>query len=577
MSKPSSDTSPETSMPAVDTAPSVRETKSVELKDSQSTISVANQPDIKVPKATISESIEDDSHKPTLARLIAIMVSLSMASFLAGLDTSILGSALPAISNSFDGLSQVAWISAAYILTFTSLQPIVSKVSEIFGRLPVLIASLLVFCAGSAVCGAASSVTMLIGGRAMAGVGGCGLVTMVQVIIIDVLPLRERGIYMSFTNLASTAAVAAGPLMGGAITDHWVWRWCFYLNIPICAVIIVVALISVRTTPVTGTAKEKLERVDFPGAFLLLAGLVLLILGLNWGGKDYSWSSPAVISTLVLGLVLLIAFIGVEKWVAKEPIIHFRLFTSRDTLPILIAQFFLGIGIIFTTFYMPIYFTVVRGTTSTIAGLYILPYLVGMLATGLVMGQVIARFNMYRPFIWVGLAGMTTIAGLFSLITSTTSIAVVLVLMGAFGIFSGMGLMPLMIAIQAACLPKDAGMAATLALFLRNIGQIVGIAINGSVLNNQLVKHLGSIAGEYPEYADTIRSALNNGALAWSDGLPELAKVAIREAYAKSLKATYAANAPFVGIAFLLCLLIKHKSLGARAKSFRKKNKVSPA
>ncbi|ORX66743.1 MFS general substrate transporter [Linderina pennispora] len=569
---------PNTSTTTTAAEPSyVRAAKSVELKDSQSTITDNIQVNTKGLKATITEAVEDDSHKPTLARLVAIMVSLSLASFLAGLDTSILGSALPAISNSFDGLSQVAWISAAYILTFTSLQPIVSKVSEIFGRLPVLVAALLVFCAGSAVCGAASSVTMLIAGRALAGMGGCGLVTMVQVVIIDVLPLRERGIYMSFTNLASTAAVAAGPLMGGAITDHWLWRWCFYLNIPICALILVVSILSVRTAPAQGTVRDKLKRVDLPGALLLLAGLVLLILGLNWGGKDYSWKSPAVITTLVLGPLLLVGFVCVERWVAKEPIIHLRLFTSHSTLPILVAQFFLGIGIIFTTFYMPIYFTVVRGTSSTIAGVYILPYLVGMLATGLVMGQIIARFNTYRPFIWTGLAGMTIVSGLFSLITSSTSIAVVLVLMGAFGVFSGMGLMPLMIAIQATCLPKDAGMAATLALFLRNIGQIVGIAINGAVLNNQLVKHLGKIALEFPMHADTVRSALDNGSLAWNSGLPEDVKVAIREAYAKSLKATYAANAPFVGIAFLLCLLIKHKSLGNRAKSFRKKNKVSPA
>ncbi|KAJ1952127.1 hypothetical protein EC988_003717 [Linderina pennispora] len=569
---------PNTSTTTTAAEPSyVRAAKSVEFKDSQSTITDNIQVNTKDLKATITEAVEDDSHKPTLARLVAIMVSLSLASFLAGLDTSILGSALPAISNSFDGLSQVAWISAAYILTFTSLQPIVSKVSEIFGRLPVLVAALLVFCAGSAVCGAASSVTMLIAGRALAGMGGCGLVTMVQVIIIDVLPLRERGIYMSFTNLASTAAVAAGPLMGGAITDHWLWRWCFYLNIPICALILVVSILSVRTAPAQGTVRDKLKRVDLPGALLLLAGLVLLILGLNWGGKDYSWKSPAVIATLVLGPLLLVGFVCVERWVAKEPIIHLRLFTSHSTLPILVAQFFLGIGIIFTTFYMPIYFTVVRGTSSTIAGVYILPYLVGMLATGLVMGQIIARFNTYRPFIWTGLAGMTIVSGLFSLIASSTSIAVVLVLMGAFGVFSGMGLMPLMIAIQATCLPKDAGMAATLALFLRNIGQIVGIAINGAVLNNQLVKHLGKIALEFPMYADTVRSALDNGSLAWKSGLPEEVKVAIREAYAKSLKATYAANAPFVGIAFLLCLLIKHKSLGNRVKSFRKKNKVSPA
>ncbi|KAJ2473959.1 hypothetical protein GGI02_000477 [Coemansia sp. RSA 2322] len=502
----------------------------------------------------------------TRVRLAAIMCSLSLAAFLSMLDQSILGAALPAITNQFGDLSAIAWVSAAYMLTFTSLQSIVSKVSEIIGRLPVLLASLAVFSAGSAICGAASSMTMLIAGRAIAGSGGCGLSTMVLVIIIDLLPLRERSTYMSFLGFASTTAVVAGPLIGGAITDHWVWRWCFYLNIPICAAIAAISLVSVRSRTPPGTAREKLARIDFAGAFTLLAGLVLLILALNWGGKNYSWGSAAIVVPLVLSLLMFAMFAYIEVKVARDPIITMRMFTSRTLTPILLSQFFLGAGITFTVLYLPVYFTVVHNATSTKAGLYILPYLVGMMVSGLIIGPVVSRLNMYRPFIWAGVATMTVTAGLLNIINYDTKIVVVLVLIGIFGVGSGIGMMPLMVATQAACdKPQDMGTASTLALLLRNLGSIVGIATVGSIFNNSLVKAMFKTAAQYPDYKSQIFGSLNDANIAWNSSLPADVHYQIINGYVTALRATFVANAPFVGIAFLLTLLMKHRSLGSRA------------
>ncbi|KAJ1863743.1 hypothetical protein LPJ73_000439 [Coemansia sp. RSA 2703] len=521
---------------------------------------------LKASQATLTSDQSTSEKTPPLGRLrfLLILCSLLLASFLAMLDQSILGAALPAITNQFGDLSAITWVTAAYMLSFTSLQPITSKVSEIVGRLPVLVVSLVVFCAGSAVCGAAPSMTVLIAGRAIAGCGGCGISTMVQVILIDLLPLRERSTYMSFMSMASTLAVIAGPLIGGAIADHWVWRWCFYLNIPICAVICAISVISVRGRTPPGTAREKVARIDFLGALILLAGLVLFILALNWAGHAYSWKSAAVLVPLCLSVVLLAAFTYVEAKVVKEPIITMRMFTSRTLTPILVSQIFLGAGITFTVLYLPVYFTTVYHVSSTTAGIYMLPYLIGMMATGLVIGPLVTRFNIYRPFIWVGLAAMTVSAGLLNIITPDTKLAVVLVLIGIFGVASGVGMMPMLIATQAAAEPQDAGTASTLAFLLRNIGSIVGIATVGSIFNNSLVKSMVSIAAVYPNYRTRILNAVNDSSVAWSSSLPAQVHQMIIDGYVKALKATFIANAPFVGLCFLLTLFIKHRSLGQR-------------
>ncbi|KAJ1719119.1 hypothetical protein LPJ53_006058 [Coemansia erecta] len=524
---------------------------------------------LKASQATLTSDSKDalsSEKQPQVSRVrfFLILCSLLLASFLAMLDQSILGSALPAITNQFGELSAITWVTAAYMLSFTALQPITSKVSEIVGRLPVLVVSLVVFCAGSAVCGAAPSMTVLIAGRAIAGCGGCGISTMVQVILIDLLPLRERSTYMSFMSMASTLAVIAGPLIGGAIADHWVWRWCFYLNIPICGVICAISLISVRGRTPPGTAKEKLARIDFLGAFVLLAGLVLFILALNWGGHAYSWKSAAVLVPLCLSVVLLAAFTYIETKVAKEPIITMRMFTSKTLTPILVSQIFLGAGITFTVLYLPVYFTTVHHVSSTTAGIYMLPYLIGMMATGLVIGPLVTRFNIYRPFIWVGLAVMTVSAGLLNIITPNTKLAVVLVLIGIFGVASGVGMMPMLIATQAAAEPQDAGTASTLAFLLRNIGSIIGIATVGSIFNNSLGKSMANLAAAYPDYKTQILYAINDSTVAWSSSIPTDVHQQIINGYVRALKATFAANAPFVGVCFLLTLFIKHRSLGQR-------------
>ncbi|KAJ2705987.1 hypothetical protein FB645_001964 [Coemansia sp. IMI 203386] len=497
-------------------------------------------------------------------RFIIVLCTLSLGSFLSMLDQSILGAALPAITNQFGQLSSIVWVSAAYMLSFTALQPIASKVSEIFGRLPVLILSLVLFCAGSAICGAAPTMTVLIAGRAVAGCGGCGISTMVQVILIDILPLRERSTYMSFMSMSSTLAVIAGPLIGGAITDHWIWRWCFYLNIPICFVIAAVSVIALRAQAPSGTAKEKLARIDFLGAFLLLGGLVMLILALNWGGNEYPWKSAAVIAPLCLSIAFISAFAYVETKVAKEPIITMRMFTSRTLTPMLFSQFFLGAGITFTVLYLPVYFTVVHNATSTKAGLYILPYLIGMMSMGLIVGPMVTRFNIYRPFIWGGMAVMTVSAALLNIINPETKIVTVLIIIGVFGVASGVGMMPLLIATQATCKPQDVGTASTLALLLRNIGSIVGIATVGSIFNNSLMSSMQTLAAVYPSYKDQIIYSINDATVAWSDSIPLDVHQQIINGYVKALKATFIANAPFVGLAFLLTLFMKHRSLGQR-------------
>ncbi|KAJ2731563.1 hypothetical protein H4R23_003044 [Coemansia sp. Cherry 401B] len=244
-----------------------------------------------------------------------------------------------------------------------------------------------------------------------------------------------------------------------------------------------------------------------------------------------------------------------------------RMFTSRTLTPALVSQFFLGAGITFTVLYLPVYFTTVHNATSTVAGLYMLPYLVGMMATGLIMGPLVTRFNTYRPYIWAGLGIMAVAAGLLNIVRPDTKLVVVLVLIGIFGVGSGIGMLPLMVAVQALCRPQDTGAASTLALLLRNVGSIVGIAVVGSIFNNTLINRLTALAVEFPDFSTQIFHAINDATIVWTDAVSTEVHNRIIDGYVDALKTTFVANAPFVGVAFLLSLLIKHRSLGHRAAS----------
>ncbi|KAL2915075.1 hypothetical protein HK105_205399 [Polyrhizophydium stewartii] len=276
---------------------------------------------VKTASLSASETDASDAAAPaaktTNLEFALILLGLAMAVFLASLDQTIVSVAIPAVAKEFKSLDEIAWIGAAFFLTSTAFIPTYGKLADIFGRKPVFLLAVGVFEIGSIMCGASTSMKMLIISRAIAGLGGGGIFSLAIIIISDLVPLKDRAKYQGLIAACFGLASVAGPLLGGLFTDKLSWRWNFYINGPLGAVTIVVAMFILKLPHTGGDWRESFARVDFLGTTVLVAGVITFLIPIQGGGTLYEWNSPTVISLFIVGAVLLIAFVLIELRVAK--------------------------------------------------------------------------------------------------------------------------------------------------------------------------------------------------------------------------------------------------------------------
>src|SRR5215213_1925869 len=246
--------------------------------------------------------------------LIPVFGALMLGMFLAALDQTIVSTALPTIVGDLGGLNHLSWVVTSYLLAATVSTPLYGKLGDMLGRKPVFLAAILIFLAGSMLAGLSQSMGELIGFRALQGIGAGGLMVGAQAIIADIVPPRERGRYMGLIGSVFAVASVAGPLLGGFLVETISWRWVFYVNIPLGLIAVVVVVFRLHLhTP------SQRHAIDYLGAALLTAGVSALTLLTTWGGNEYAWSSPTIISLGVLGVVLTGVFLWWETR-AAEPI-----------------------------------------------------------------------------------------------------------------------------------------------------------------------------------------------------------------------------------------------------------------
>ncbi|KAJ8096181.1 hypothetical protein PM082_000089 [Marasmius tenuissimus] len=282
-------------------------------------------------KATPSPGPQQSLTNKKGIRFKLILCTLFVSLFLAAMDLTALGAALPAILEDIHG-SKFLWVTAAYSLASTAFLPMSGGVAQIFGRQPAMLFALGLFALGSALCGSARSMTWLIGGRTVQGLGGGAIQSLTSIIISDLVSLRERGAYNAIVGLAWAFASASGPLVGGALAAQGKWRWLFYLNLPICGVAVLAVIFILRLPVPQGTLRSKLKRMDWIGNLLIITSATVFIIGLSWGGATYPWSSAHVVATLVVGFVGFIVFLVYEaKW-AANPIVPISILSNRSSV-----------------------------------------------------------------------------------------------------------------------------------------------------------------------------------------------------------------------------------------------------
>ncbi|KAJ2007709.1 hypothetical protein GGI04_001417 [Coemansia thaxteri] len=491
-------------------------------------------------------------------QMVGIMVALALSMFLAALDNTIVSTMLPSIAREFDALSLMTWIISSYVVSSTALQPIYGKLCHIYGHQYVMLVAHAFFVAGSIICGASTSPHMLIAGRTIAGVGGSGLMSLCFVVVGDIVPTAKSPMYISVFAMVWAVASVAGPLLGGVFADKTGFKWGFYINPCIQAFVLVLIVLYLRLPRPQGSAIEKLKRIDFLGVISIIAGIVLLQLGLTWGGQEHPWKSAPVIVPIVLSVLILIGFGFIEGTIPKEPLMPLRLFRHRNVALIFVAQVSFGMSLFLPIFYIPVYLSVVQNASAIDSGLHLISCMLAISITTIISGVLITKTGIYRPFIWSGLALIVVGLGLFLLLGSNPSNGLLIGIPIVFGVGIGLAMQPMLSCAQNVVEQRDIATTTTLFITIRMLGSAIGLAIAQSVMQNQISPRLDKLASKYPNDRNTVYSVITNQGVIWGAGVSSSLRADVIDAYVKSLHTVYLVTMAFGCVTFVVSLFVKN-------------------
>ncbi len=417
-------------------------------------------------------------------RIAAVIASVMLAMLLSAVDQTVVGTAMPHIIAELNGLQHYAWVATAYLLASTASMPIWGKLSDAFGRKRFYIAGMVIFIVGSALCGQATGMTELILFRAFQGLGAGAMLPITQAIIGDIFPPAQRARWSGVLMSVFAVATIIGPLIGGWITDNYSWRWVFYVNLPVG-----IAALTVAVVALPGHVTVHKHRIDYSGAALLVAAAVPLLLGFSWAGSEYAWGSPQIVGLFTVAGAMSVVFY-LREMRAAEPVLNPRLFQNRVFSVSALASALQSAAMFGAIMFLPLFVQGVQGKSATNSGIILMPLMIAAMVMSIGAGQVLAKTGRYKVLVILGFVTVTVGAWLLSRMGVATSWSVLARNMVIMGLGLGIAMSAFTVIVQNQYPSHRLGEVTAGLQFFRSIGATIGMAVFGTILNNQFAAQL---------------------------------------------------------------------------------------
>ncbi|KAJ7573867.1 MFS general substrate transporter [Mycena floridula] len=469
-------------------------------------------------------------------RFWLVFVALCCTTLLAAFDLGGISTAAPTMVSDLNG-QDFSWVASGYSLSSAACIPLSGNLAQIFGRRPIALGATVIFAVGSAIAGSAKSMNLLILGRAIQGVGGGGIQAATSIIISDLVPLKERGLFQGITGLVWSLGTLTGPFIAGSLAERASWRWLFYMNIPLCAVAFLMVLLFFNLHTPTESLMRKLEMIDWVGNALITASTCSMMIGLTWGGTRYAWNSPRILVLLILGVVGFAAAIFYESRWPEKPTASAG---ATESIPLVVLSNRTSFAGYFATFMQCMvlisvacetsWFQSVKQASPITAAVYILPLVATIAPSGIIQGIVVSKTGRYRVLIFFSWCISLVGIGLLISIHENTPIGVIAIYQLLIGVAIGL-LYATTFAVLAPLSLADSPPAVALLTFLRALAQAWGVTVGEVILQNALPRHLP--AAVLPD--------IPNGSLAYSlipliAQFPEPLKSEVKHAFFQSMR-----------------------------------------
>ncbi|KAM0334283.1 hypothetical protein ACHAQA_001305 [Verticillium albo-atrum] len=501
---------------------------------------------------------ESPQGKPKAAPNLHLFIpAVGIGIFLCAIDQLLTVATYAKIGSELEALNNTSWLATAYFITLTSSQPLYGKLSDIFGRKECLLFAYTVFAIGCLGCGLAQNFTQLCIARAIGGIGGGGMNSVVNILLSDLVPLRERGVWQGYLNIIFAAGTSTGAPLGGLLADTIGWRWSFLGQVPIC-VAAFVAVYYVLDVPKPDDThwREKFARIDFLGATCLVTAVVALLVGLD-AGPNRGWSHPLTVTTLAVTPVLFAAFVGVEMRVATNPFAPGHIIFDRSLFACYLANLFGIAGHISTIFFVPLFFQAVQGASPTRAGALLVPPMIGSVVASLGAGFIIRHTGRYyvltvASFGLLLLAALPMTASAYLASAPGLVASLVVISLGA-----GSGITSTLVALLSNAAQSDTAVVVACSYLFRSLGSSIGISVSSAVLQQilrgELARRLGDGAGDI---IDAVRESIDV-----IRELPPAVAAEVRESYRVATVGVMAPTTAFLVLAFAATFFVKEKAM----------------